>query len=578
MNYIRYLLIRKAGIFLLPLLLSVAVSSGGSWAPAGAPPEAPFLCGTPKLAMLQKDVKIIVTNDVHGYIFQDGKNGRIGYAVLRGYVDSLRNRGFAVYLMDAGDAFSGNAVAQFDAGRSVAEAMGKVGYRVLAPGNHAFDYNRSEDDPLYYSRVLLQTLAANSAGEMDAVCLNMSYRGQPVPGVSAQPLPLLERYDMRVIVCGIITPYVASKSNSEGVRDYDFGLVTKDGKPDHAETRSRLLALLESAVRPYGEPEDVVVVLSHVGFDSSADYRQGQVSGRDFATVANVDAVVDAHSHNVSPAEKIGTTWYSNAGRYLENFAEITITSEGALPQIAMEIKGYADIASVPADTPTLESLRAVSDRLGLGERLANLVDSPGLSDRNINSESTPLGRFLCRQMRAITGADLALYNSGGIRSGLGPGWITAGDLYDMIPFQNNLLTMTMTGRSIDTFFQTLPERGTNAFPQLYGMKAYAWERGDGGLGIAGIADGKGGALDPDRVYSVAVNSFMAFGGDDYSFPGATVSKDYGDCVRAIVLSLKTRGSPMLPGAFYEDNPLLVFPTRDEAERAWRERGAEVGR
>lgn len=578
MNSIRYLLIRKAGIFLLPLLFSVAVSSGGGWALAATPPDAPFLCGTPKLKMLQKDVKIIVTNDVHGYIFQDGENGRIGYAVLRGYVNSLRNRGFVVYLMDAGDAFSGNAVAQFDAGRSVAEAMGKIGYRVLAPGNHAFDYNRSEDDPLYYSRVLLQTLAANSAGEVDAVCLNMFYRGQPVPGVRAQPLPLLDWNGMRVIVCGLITPYVASKSNSEGVRDYDFGLVTTDGKPDHAATRSRLLALLESAVSPYGEPGDVVIVLSHVGYDTSADYRQGQVSGRDFAAVANVDAVVDAHSHNVSPAERIGSAWYGNAGRYLENFAEITITREGALPQIAMEIKGYADIASVPADVPTLESLRAVSDRLGLGERLVELVDSPGLSDQNINSESTPLGRFLCRQMRTITGADLALYNSGGIRSGLGPGWITTGALYDMIPFQNNLLTMTMTGRSIETFFQALPERGTNAFPQFYGMKAYAWERDDGGLGIAGIVDDKGDALDPERVYSVAVNSYMAFGGDDYSFPGAAASKDYGDCVRAIVLSLKIRANPRLSGTLYRDNPLLVFPTRQEAERAWRERGVETGR
>ena len=106
------------------------------------------------------------------------------------------------------------------------------------------------------------------------------------------------------------------------------------------------------------------------------------------------------------------------------------------------------------------------------------------------------------------------MYTSGGIRSGLSRGWVTVGDICDMIPFQNELVDFAMTGNEVRAFFEALPARGTNAFPQFYGMTVYAWGRDDGALAVAGILDGDGRPLEPDRLSRVSANSDLTPCGD----------------------------------------------------------------
>lgn len=475
------------------------------------PMSVPSEGGSPR-AISRRGVKIFVTNDVHGHVFEDAGQGRIGYALLKGMIDSAREEGYDTLLMDAGDAFSGSAVAQFDSGRSVAELMGRMGYRVLAPGNHAFDYNTSENDALYYTKTLIGVVSENSSNPLSVLCLNLALDGGPVPGIASDPLVLIDEDGFRLVVVGVITPYVSTKGNRYGVARYDFGLVQHAGQPEHASTREQIVNRLASVLAPYDLPGDIVVVLSHVGHDDSADYNQGQVSGRDLAAVPNVDFVADAHSHNRVPAEKICAAYYGNAGRYLENVAEITIIREGEDVHGGMEIKDYSQLHSYRPATDILSALRGVSDRMGLGERLFFLEDAGLMNDADINVRSTPLGRFLCRSMAAISGADLAVYNSGGIRAGLPGGWVTVGNVYDMIPFQNNLVTFAMSGRDIEAFFAALPARNTNAFPQFFGMTALTWEDGrDGSLRLAGVLDRDGWPLVPEKTYAVAINTSWVF-------------------------------------------------------------------
>lgn len=455
---------------------------------------------------------------------------------------------------------------------AVAELMGRMGYRVLSPGNHAFDYNASENDPLYYIDTLIKTITDNSASPVDVVCINLSLDGQPLPGISPVPITVRENGDFRLVVVGVITPYTRSKSNRSGLAGFDFGLVEHAGRPDHATTKEALLDNLERTLAPFGRPGDVVVVLSHVGWDETEDYGHGQVSGRDLALVPNVDFVVDSHSHNLFPPQKIGAAYYGNAGRYLENLVEITITREGEDLHSGMEIKSYSQLKQQRADTDILSALRDVSDRMGLGEQLFYLDDGNAMGDAGMNQESTPLGRFLCRAMAEISGADLAVYNSGGIRAGLPVGWVTAGNIYDMIPFQNNLVSFSMTGREIEQFFADLPARNTNAFPQFFGMTAILWEDVDSGLlRLAGVADRDGRPIEGERLYSVAINSYMAFGGDDYSFPTGTQIADFGDCVVAIIAFLRKYGAGDLQSTQINDC-LIIHPSREGAEKDWKER------
>ena len=522
-------------------------------------------CGTDS----NRGIKVFVTSDIHGNIFENPGKRQIGFARLLGYMDAARRDGYEAVLMDAGDAFSGSAVAQFDSGRSVAAAMGRMGYRILSPGNHAFDYNAFTGDSLYYPNTLLHIVREMSDGPFAAVCLNLAVDGASVPGIAMEPVVVSETNGIRLVACGVLTPYAGRALSPSSVLGYDFGLVEREGAPDHAATRAAIHDRLRSAVCRYDRPGDIVLVLSHVGCDDTPDYANGEIGGRDFACIPNVDIVVDAHSHNFVPAQRICRAWYGNPGRYLEHVVEITITREGEDIRTVMEIRDYADLANVRESAAMLDFLRSVSDRLGLGDRLFQLGEELSFTDAGIQEGSTVLGRFLCREMAAATGADLALYNSGGIRAGFVPGWVTVGDIYDSIPFQNNLVVASMTGAEIHDLFDPMPDTGTNAFPQLYGMTVYAWPD-DGALRAVGILDRDGLPLAPERTYDVALNSFMLYGGDGYVFSTATAAaaRDHGDCVVLLVNSLRGRDAIELE-ALAENRALLVFPDRSAAEDAW---------
>ncbi len=541
-----------------------------------APPQAglnpnPFAVANPGGSCPSaKGIKILVTNDVHGNAMEKEARGLIGYARLDGYADRLRQEGWDVILMDAGDAVSGNSLTYFDAGRSVAELMGKIGYRVIAPGNHEFDYNLPQNDPAYYQDTLVPIVREFDPETLDVVSVNLRRNGLPVKGISEMPVVVREAPQFRLLVAGVLTPYTKTFSNARGLAEYDFGLIEKNGQPDHAATKAHILNQLRNALWRYDLPGDVVVVLGHVGHDeTNPDYAAGQLTGKDLAKVANVDVVVDSHSHNIVAVEKIGDSWYGIPGRYLENIAEITITREGERIITGMELKTYDDLKEVQPSETMLADLRQVSDRMGLGDRLFQ-VDTDYLTDRNLFTTSIPLGRFFCRTLSAVARTEVAIFNSGGIRSGLSQGWATVGDMYDCFPFQNNLLRYEMPGRELaGQLRDKLTAPNTNPFPQFAGVTVYAWKEPDGKkYGIAGIRDADGQDLDSDRVYSVALISFLAGGGNGYVFDPKGFRHDLGDASTLMIQYLRNQ-SDLKTEPYLEDN-LLLYPTREEAEAAFR--------
>ncbi len=480
-------------------------------------------------------IKMFITNDVHGHALADEENGRIGYARFKAYTDKARADGFETYLLDAGDAFSGSAYTQFDSGRSIARIIGRMGYSFVTPGNHAFDYNMSENNQLHYAR-LIEQVAANSDIPLSVVSLNLSFQGQDFPDVGREPVVLRDAGDgVRIVVADVLTPYTAGIVSREGVDGFDFGLVTIDGQQDHAATKQSILTLVEEKLSSYTRPNDIVLVLSHVGYDESDAYGQGQITGRDLASVPYVDIVSDSHSHVRAQPEKLGTAWYVSGGRYLEDFIEITLTGSPDAPEISIALRTYTDVAELEPDPDIARVIDGITRQLGMDTQLFRVDDAELFTDLGIAEESTPLGRLICSTMADCTGADLALYNSGGIRSGLGQGWVTIGSIHNVTPFLNNLVCYTMTGQDIVSMFAALPAPGTNGFPQFYGMTVYAWKQDTGRLGIAGVLDTNGAPLDPAALYTVAINSFMAEGGDGFSFTHQGQSADHGDCTTRLI-------------------------------------------
>src|SRR5690606_9619110 len=60
-----------------------------------------------------------------------------------------------------------------------------------------------------------------------------------------------------------------------------------------------------------------------------------------------------------------------------------------------------------------------------------------------------PLGNLIADARRNVLHADIGPVNNGGIRTALPAGDITYGQLFAVQPFQNELVTVTLTGREV---------------------------------------------------------------------------------------------------------------------------------
>ena len=115
--------------------------------------------------------------------------------------------------------------------------------------------------------------------------------------------------------------------------------------------------------------------------------------------------------------------------------------------------------------------------------------------------------------MRWKVGADIAITNSGGIRTTLKPGPITIRDILTVHPFGNTLFVYKLKGDQILKILEytaTISE-GKGAWPQVSGI---TYKSKDGKVYDV-MVNGK--PLDPNKVYTLVTNSYMAGGGDGYS-------------------------------------------------------------
>ena len=205
-----------------------------------------------------------------------------------------------------------------------------------------------------------------------------------------------------------------------------------------------------------------------------------------------------------------------------------------------LTVKAINNVPNSQAGVTPDPALTALIDRYAmLSGPLANTVI--GVTTADISRQSNAAGQSALgdviadAQLAAIRSADtgnavVAFMNSGGIRSDIvfaasgseGDGEFTFGEAFAVHPFGNSLVTMSLTGAQIHTLLEDQfdnPEPGSSRILQVSAGFSYTWDAAQptvSKVDPASIAiDGR--VVNPDASYRVAVNSFMAEGGDRYS-------------------------------------------------------------
>jgi len=440
---------------------------------------------------------VLHTNDLHGQAYpqkalwlkRDEPPMAGGFSALASLIRRERaaavSQGAAVLVVDAGDIWQGTPEGDRTEGRLALDWLAVAGYDALTLGEHDFDLGAEAVAPLF-ARAQVPVLAANLV----------------VQATRAPPTftrPALDRVlgnGLRVSVIGVMPSDMKLVSSPRTTRGYDWN--------------DALEAAREGARAARARGAEVVLLLSHCG--AEADRRMAGV-------LEGVDAIVGGRTHEgIDPAWThpetgvlVAATWSKGS-----TLGRIELVYDRALLACA-ERRGRL----LPVRTDDLP--RDVATEALLSKEAAAIHEAMsvtlGAAEADIMRErghaSSPLGSWLADLMRAATGADVALHNKAGLRADLARGPIRRSDVYQVSPFSNTLVTMRLTGEDLrDALEHALTE--PRLALEVSGVEArYDLERPHGErlvrLRVAGAP------LDPARLYTVVVNSFLSKGGDGHA-------------------------------------------------------------
>ncbi len=104
---------------------------------------------------------------------------------------------------------------------------------------------------------------------------------------------------------------------------------------------------------------------------------------------------------------------------------------------------------------------------------------------------------------------DFAFFNNGGLRKSLPQGKITLGDVYELMPFENQLVVLSVNGKLVKKIFNFIASK--DGAP-ISGARFQIKEQQGVNITI------QNEPLDTTKIYKVLTSDYLANGGDSYDF------------------------------------------------------------
>ncbi len=453
-----------------------------------------------------KVLQILSFNDFHGALAEGSKD--MGWAKMVGAVNALRAENANTLVVSAGDNFQGTAMSNLTYGEPVNAMLKDMGVVASAVGNHEFDWGPDRFEEW------------SAAGGYDFIASNIYDKSTGQPVTWALPYKIVTIDDVKVALIGIATPETLTKTKAAHVANLEF--------KDPAIAAQTWIDYLESGKASEGKP-DVIIALTHLGAyqESNGTDAAVAVTGTDIENLCNnttgLDGVITGHSHTTVAgyANDIPVVQAGKQGRGLAALT-ITTTSDGTLVDVVPSFTDYTKIKDTVVPDPVAAAAYEVYNT-ELSPFLDEVIGvaAGDFPHDNLTNVSV-LGRFVCEAMAKATGTQIGLQNGGGLRVDVPAGDITVGLMYTVMPFDNTLVTMDMTGADILKAVEHglfLPTAGYGSFS---GLQITYDDQAEYGSMIISIALSDGTPLDMAKTYSVVTNDFMLTGGDGYDFSGAT--------------------------------------------------------
>jgi len=425
-------------------------------------------------------VEILSISDLHGRLDTLPR--------IAAEIAPLRARGPAL-LLDAGDSAQGTIEASLSGGDAVVIGLAALGVDAAALGNHDLDFGQ-EAARRRIAAAPYPTLAANLR---DARTRRLpdwrNLEGSRIFRLPGGPT---------VGVFGLSTPSTPRQTMASNAAGLRFGKLAPEAERQARDLRARGAELVVGLVHAGGSCRD----LAPPDDLSSCDQRSELFSLARALPAGLVDGLVGGHTHGFL-SHRVNGVALVQAGSKGQAVGWLTLCvgrpARFHLPIRPGDDKGSGapgeDAKVRAAVAPHLAAAEAERQR-PVGVRL----DRP--LGRGRDRVST-LGATAAQAARAAMGAEIGLVNAGALRASLPAGDLRYGQVYEAMPFDDGLAVVRMRGSDLLAALSALSSfRGE--VPQAAGLVP------DG----ASTSTCSGLPVDRDRIYTVAMNEFLAEGGD----------------------------------------------------------------
>ncbi|MCX7641101.1 MAG: bifunctional metallophosphatase/5'-nucleotidase [Elusimicrobiales bacterium] len=450
-------------------------------------------------------ISIYHTSDVHGmYSSQQAKWDKTnstrsigGFAALMSVVKKDPNK---YILLDSGDMFQGTPEGNITKGMATIEFMNMLGYSAALVGNHDYDFGEENLKNLIKS-AKFPFLGANVYLKNEK---SINY---------LKPYTIINIGKRKLAVLGIAGQHTKTSTLPSNVSHLNF--------KDEARETKKWVEEINSKYNP-----DALIILAHIGINPTLSQQIVDVSTYNFTNIKNTTIeiaraaktatlILGGHNHtglikgwNDSQTNTMICESYWGLSHVTKAEIEFDEQSGKVKNTSCTLIPLWID--ETGEDINVLKKFDEIYTNVS---KEMNKVIGKAIYPLNYESNTfdNPIGNFVTDIIRWKANTDIAFQNAGGVRNVINEGEIKLRDVYQVMPFENTIVILKMTGNDIyELIKDNIRPNRTSMY--ISGIKVkYKINQEDKAEIIEIIKDGK--QIEPNKTYTVATNNYLTSGG-----------------------------------------------------------------
>jgi 2',3'-cyclic-nucleotide 2'-phosphodiesterase/3'-nucleotidase len=385
-------------------------------------------------------ISILHTTDLHGHILPTtdyaGNADLGGFARCVTQIRRWRRQNRNSILIDIGDVYQGTDVSLRTNGALMIDLFNHLRYDAWIVGNHEFDWG-------------VETFVnALTKSEMPVLGANISMEGKAAGEFSANPFTKIQPYilkefdGIKIAIIGVTTPGMPFWFRPEFIRGFDFAY--------------SVAPVRRAMIKAKSDGAHAIVLAGHMGLKP----RSG---GDDFANnvvaltseFREVAAFVAGHTHQTIPSRLTNGVLLTQADHFGIHVGRLDLTFDRASKKL-LHREARCELMNnrIPIDHVVISRAKPQLDEsaTALAQPIGTLAET--LHARGRPGEPSPvealIGAAILEALRqrgvAVDGAMHGVFDE---KNNFVAGPKTVNDIWNLIPFENYLVTAELTSEEI---------------------------------------------------------------------------------------------------------------------------------